>query len=456
MTRKNTPSYLLIRSSGYYFRVRVPCDLRDHLTLSEIKSVIGHTNRAQALKVARRMSVITESLFDEIRENPYLRSADEIKAWRKQHLGSNQAHIPPSLNACKTPEQRQSPLFQQVVEKFVTEQTTTNQWTEKSRLGNEAIYRLAIRVIGDIPMAQITFEHVRNYKDTLCRLPANLNKNPRYRNKSIDAVLALKPTPMAVNTINKNLSRLSSIFKWAVKHGYTDRNYAEGIQLKTSKRPDEEREVYTKQDLEVIFKSEIYAENKYKYPYHFWLPLLGLYTGARLNELCQLYLEDIQQRDGIWVFDINENSRDKRLKSKAARRCIPIHPILIEAGLLTYVSQLKERQESRLFPELRNKRDGYGHAASKWYGRLRSSLGIRDKDFHSFRHTIANNLREQGVSFEDIADIVGHSNESTTARYTKQLSPGAAKKVINKVNYGIDLKYIKYFFGSSLEPTIKL
>jgi len=70
MSRKSTPSYLLDRPSGYYFRVRVPHDLKDHLNRSEIKTSIGHTSRSQALKVARRLSVITESLFDEIRENP--------------------------------------------------------------------------------------------------------------------------------------------------------------------------------------------------------------------------------------------------------------------------------------------------------------------------------------------------------------------------------------------------
>ena len=439
-----TPTYLLSRPSGYYFRIRVPHDLKDILRVSEIKSAIHHTNRSQAFKTARRLSVITESLFDEIRLNPYQWTKDEFKTWRKQYLRKEHTHRIPSYDSKEAPTHKHAPRLNDIIEKYTAEQTTSGQWTRKSQLENEATYRLATRIIGNISSSHITFEHIRNYKDTLRHLPANINKNPLYKEKSIDAILAMHPKPMAINTINKNISRLSSLLKWAMKHGYIAMNYAEGMQLKLTKRPDEEREAYNHNDLTTLFSSKIYKDNMYKHSYYFWLPLLGLFTGARLNELCQLYLNDIQKHDDIWIIDINNNSEDKRIKSKASKRQIPVHPTLLNIGFVTHIEKLKEKGETRLFPELKKRRDGYGQDASKWFRRLRLELGITEKDFHSFRHTFAANLRNNGARFEDISDILGHSNSTTTARYTKGISIRKAYQCILLLKFKIHLSTILF------------
>ena len=61
----------------------------------------------------------------------------------------------------------------------------------------------------------------------------------------------------------------------------------------------DQRDAFDEQDLKNIFnlrklKSESIDKNKSAY---YWVPLLGLYTGARLNELCQLYVNDIKEID---------------------------------------------------------------------------------------------------------------------------------------------------------------
>ncbi len=66
----------------------------------------------------------------------------------------------------------------------------------------------------------------------------------------------------------------------------------------------------------------------------------------------------------------------KRIKSKAAFREIPLHSELLRLGILNYVNKLRGRNELRLFPELKEGRDGYGQAASKWFARYREKCGI--------------------------------------------------------------------------------
>jgi integrase len=131
---------------------------------------------------------------------------------------------------------------------------------------------------------------------------------------------------------------------------------------------------------------------------YYWLPLLELYTGARIEELCSLYLEDFKVEHGVNVISINGN-HDKKLKSNAAERLIPIHPELEHLGLLKHVKKLRTRKEERLFPELSRGRDGCSQTPSRWFGKFKLRLGITSqfKVFHSFRHTVANALKQADV-----------------------------------------------------------
>ena len=189
-----------------------------------------------------------------------------------------------------------------------------------------------------------------------------------------------------------------------------------------------------------LFSTEIYTLKKFKYPYHFWLPLLALYTGARLNELCQLHLLDFETIEGIKIIQISDQNGVKKVKTKAGNRIIPIHPELIRLGLLDFVDSLKKRGEIRLFPELKMSRDGYGQAASKWFARYSTICGVDEegKVFHSFRHTFINNLKQLGIPKEKIAELVGHEEESETfGRYGKSFEVLQMSEVVNGLNFNV-------------------
>jgi len=173
-----------------------------------------------------------------------------------------------------------------------------------------------------------------------------------------------------------------------------------------------------------------------------------MHTGARLNELCQLEINDIRQQDGIWVFDINSAGPEKQLKSKAAKRLIPVHPKLLDLGLLTFVEQLRRRGELRLFPELPVRRDGAGQSASLWFGRYRKSLGLYHqtpkKDFHSFRTTLINTLKQKRLPEPEIAALVGHATETMTfGRYGKPYNPEVMLDVLKQVDFSNILGDVK-------------
>jgi hypothetical protein len=203
----------------------------------------------------------------------------------------------------------------QVIEAYCVEKRREGTWTAKTEHEHQAAFDLFVQIAGDFPIERVNAETARNYKAVLLKLPPSINKNPLYRGKSIAQVLAMPPDrTMAVNTINKNITRISSLFAWAKRHGYVRENHFDQLTLKKSKRAHEERAAFTETELSLIFSTDQYCQHKFLHPHYYWLPLLGLFTGARLEELCQLHLADIHQVDSTWVFDINA-AGEKKLKN---------------------------------------------------------------------------------------------------------------------------------------------
>ena len=155
-------------------------------------------------------------------------------------------------------------------------------------------------ILGNKPMSSITKKDAVRCKEIFQQLPPNRIKSSRFRNKSIEEILRMRNfQPLSTTTINHYLTSLCSLFNWSQKHDYVSANVFSGLTIKQKTKAREQRDAFDKQDLKRIFnlrklKSESIDKNK---PAYYWVPLLGLYTGARLNELCQLYVNDIKEVD---------------------------------------------------------------------------------------------------------------------------------------------------------------
>jgi integrase len=142
-----------------------------------------------------------------------------------------------------------------------------------------------------------------------------------------------------------------------------------------------------------------------------WIPMLGYLTGMRLEEIATLHVRQFQQdakgnhyihtEDGK-----NENSSD---------RDVPLHPALIEAGLLEYVRGCK----GRLFPKVRSANEVESRSYSKWFGRHLDSLKItsRSKVFHSFRHLFKDLCKNAGIEDSAVDQICGHEPGTVGGKY---------------------------------------
>ena len=340
-------------------------------------------------------------------------------------------------------------LLSEVIEKYIKKKELNKRWKrEKSKNETTAILSLWVRILGDRPMYQIGYEEIEKAVATLHRLPPNLNKSKRYREKTIEQILAMDDVkPMAIKTLKKKIQKLSGLLKWASNRGYVDKNYAEEFtNIKEDQDKIEDTLPLDTADLESIFFGDQYLRRNGKhlyYDFNFWIPLLALFTGARLEEICQLRLEDIYTIDKTLVVSIRSLADDQKIKTSSAKREVPVRKELKELGFKNYLAQLKERGETRLFPELNLSSDRYGNRVSKWFNeRFKKSCGIdhSKKTFHSFRHTFIENLKQnESIKTEAIEALVGHkSNSLVSTVYGNRYSIKLKVKAINKLDYGID------------------
>lgn len=224
-----------------------------------------------------------------------------------------------------------------------------------------------------------------------------------------------------------------------MREGYCARNPFDGMRVRQRRKQSEERSAFNSEDLKLLFSKQTYALPTSNKPDQYWLPLLGLYTGARLSELCQLYVDDVVSVNGIDCLHIRADKPDQRLKTPSSERLIPLHSKLKQLGFLEYVERLRTTQPGRVFPRLsRHKKHGYGAGASKWFARVRERLGLREnginKDFHSFRHTLADHLKQKGLAEELVAGLLGHQAGGITFnRYGKDYRPETLLPVIEAV-----------------------
>ena len=199
-------------------------------------------------------------------------------------------------------------------------------------------------------------------------------------------------------------------------------------------------DAFTPDELKTIFNPSYYPrKNNVRYSYRFWIPLIALYSGMRLNEICQLYVDDIKNYNNVWYFSITDERDDQHLKNKPSKRCVPIHPKILEFGFLNFVDNVRSSKIDRLFYQLTfSKKTRFTHAIGSWFGRYLTKLKIegRNKVFHSFRHLVKPMLRDAGIGQEYQNAICGWSgNDIGEKVYGGEIPIEILNNEISKLQY---------------------
>jgi integrase len=324
-----------------------------------------------------------------------------------------------------------------------------------------------IELHGDMPVERIGRKHVREFREALQELPVR-RAGKLQRATLPELVEWSKKNPgartVSAATVNKLLGGVQAVVVWARDNGLIPDHvpWADPFSNMRLDEPESDRAPWEPTELRVLFASPVFTEGARpkagRGEAAFWLPLLALFTGARLSEIAPLSVADVKTDEltNIHSIAITEDlEQGRRLKTPGSRRVVPVHPELIRIGFIEFVQRVRQEHggEARLFPLLtRGPRGGYGEAWSKWFGRYIRQLGISNRAlvFHSFRHCFKDALRAAGVS-EDVNDaLTGHAGAGSVGRsygakeMLKRFGLSILNDAVSKVRYpGLDLSRLR-------------
>ena len=318
-------------------------------------------------------------------------------------------------------------------------------------------YEVVLRMLGEFvpphtPARDVTRDHCRQVAALLKRMPANASKKPEFRSlRPLEAAAEaerLVVPPMSPTTANSYISKMSALFKWAAREGFVPQNPAEKLMLPEGTHKRDARLPFSSDQLNQILEADLYKEPRGRWDHRQWVFLLGLFMGLRLNEACTLECADVVVREGVDVVLVQPDEQGvKKLKTRAARRTVPLHPVLTDLGFLDFARQQRDAGHARLFPSLKPDRRGYySDAFQKWFGRHLKKIGADAPrtTFHSTRHNFRDALREAGVGRDAVLALGGWSAGGIEEVYGGGLRPATLAEAVAKVGYpGLDLSHLR-------------
>lgn len=347
-------------------------------------------------------------------------------------------------------------------QRFLNEREQTWKSHSDQREAYEKDYYPVFKVVvGDVLTTQIDKRHVGEFVSFVLKLPQNRSKKPQYRDKTL---LELKDIDVPITdrlsdtTKEKYIQQIGAFLKWLKRYDYTAIDLHEamsGVKLQKT-QANQNRDAFTKEEIRALLNSPDYRLGLHEVSTRFWAPLICLYTGARINEICQLEIRDFGYESSIkrWVFDINEDQPEdqaaiKSVKREHCARRIPVHMDLIDLGLVEYYEEIKKQGATWLFPDVSlAKKGNRGTSTSRWFNdTYLHKCGVRDKgdkqsrdvSFHSFRHTVVTYLcQEKGQQPNDICYLFGHKPEGKTTTekvYRKDPPPESFIRWIDMLDF---------------------
>ena len=384
--------------------------------------------------------------------------AEALKVKHARNAG-DWIDTPPLPVLTPPPVKEETLTLSDVISHFLKKQPQDAPMFKKSKGATD----LLLEVLGDRPVATLKQKEIDDFFGLLCRLPPRWSDKKRQLKKSA-AELAEMSWPICLNQKtfeDSYMAALRPFFKDASRvfgdSGWPRYLTTDGIKYtgnreggenkQRSMRPEELRRLFEGSEF-AAFAGDAEKEHCY------WFPLVGLYTGARVNEVCQLNPQcDIKEEGGIWFFDITEDTETdervkKSVKNKPSIRRTPIHSALLDLGLLAYVERMKAQGHVLLFPQWPPTRKKASGKAEKWFRELLKTTNLRDETpgkrivgFHCLRSTFL--TRADHLDIPKPGTLTGHSQGDQSNRdedgYKDPIELGKNRDKMERMSYEVSI-----------------
>jgi len=298
--------------------------------------------------------------------------------------------------------------------------------SNRLRPGSYKSVRFALELltshVGDRKLGDLSDTLGKEVLGYVARLSPNIRKYNDAQGASLAELATLSEEheglSLTAQTQKRIWRQLQQFLDWCVRSGNLEVNPWDGLQVK--ERP-EVRSHRVLSDTQVSL-----LLNANDRVLHSAL-LFCLLTGMRSGEACGLLAEDISTKGNLGRFVQIRPNHLRQLKSKAAEREVPLHPVL---------EQLLDQRlpsQGRLFPSLTVDR------VVKRYAYLRTvHRDLHGTVFHSTRKWFITQCERTGVPEHFTASLVGHQsarseNKLTYGLYSAGISDTQKREIIDQV-----------------------
>ena len=304
---------------------------------------------------------------------------------------------------CKKGKITASIKFQNFAEQWFQEYASINLRPtsyERMRQTTQRVYP----ALGHMKLDKITARHIQSFISDLYRN----GKNQR------------NGKPLSRKTVVHHLNFISDIFSYAVHMDMLSDNPCRRVRV--PKGESQEKEIYTIQEIEQIFKT---LENE-PLKYRLYI-MLAVYSGFRRSEMLGLEWHDINFETGVIHIQRTSNYTKAKgiytddTKTKGSNRYIKVPKDILDL-LESY-----RKVQANEFLEIGDKYQETDRLFTKWdgrpmnpqtpYGWLKEYCEENDFPFygvHTFRHLNASFLINAGIDVVAVSGDMGHSVVGTT------------------------------------------
>lgn len=483
--------FFLVRPSGLFVRFLVPVDLRQQLAARFVIRRLYVSQPDQVRLAGARMGAALSEAFTQLRRGS-VADFDDIKGLLDKHrrgelrdltmkdvvlgdgtrLGTVEINTPgdlalfhamrgapaPAIATARSPvvlpSVEDSPFFEDTFETYRERRVLSNLTGDVDLRATQTIF---VEMNGDKRLAEITDADILNFERATANWPVNARKLKAYRDMTAPEIVKASQARQVArdpelklisdNTRRKHRDNLAAFFSWTVEKKKLAASPMEGDHRQQDHRIQrvQTRRPYRADELQRIFNPATFDPWWAGHPQYYWAPWIALYTGARLNEIAQLYLGDFQRPHGIPGIAFAGTRADQRVKGSNSVRFVPLAKPLLDSGLMRYVEEVRVAGHHRLFPHLKYG-DDYGDYLGDRFISYLKSIGLKSDDnpdapgmgFHWFRHTVGHAVVTlPNANLHTAAGITGHAQRSVVpgelASYVQPADLRAKLRALNKM-----------------------
>lgn len=260
----------------------------------------------------------------------------------------------------------------------------------------------------------------------------------------------LHSLPLAPSSKAKLKCVLSTMYHHAIRHEWLTFNPISRV--RTSQRRLRDKDVLTPDEFQKLVQQLTTRDRA--------MVLLIGSTGLRRSEMIALTWSDLNTRTmEVNVLRSCVRNRLGKTKTESSRRPVPLHPVVLSA-LLGWRKQSPHSADlDFLFPSVRFKGEKPLSPDSILEKNIRPALariGVVGKQigWHSFRHSLATNLRSLGVDIKVAQELMRHSSCRTTLDvYTRVVDQQKREASLKIVELILPLEIGKLQHPSAPSPT---